>query len=65
MDPKVLAVALLWLRNHYDVGHRSPELKTKVLKRIDRVLADCDDCICLEGLTKFRELYGQEETCQD
>jgi hypothetical protein len=31
-----LAAALLWLRNHYDVG--KPELKKEVLARIDSVL---------------------------
>lgn len=35
-DQEVLAAALLWLRNHYDIG--DPKLKRKVLNRIDRVL---------------------------
>jgi hypothetical protein len=35
---KELSAALLWLRNHYEIG--DSRLKLKVLDRIDRVLAD-------------------------
>lgn len=37
-DQEVLAAALLWLRNHYDVGNE--RVKAKVLNRVDRVLKD-------------------------
>lgn len=38
-DPYItLTAALLWLRNHYDVGN--PDVKSVVLKRIDDILND-------------------------
>lgn len=33
-----LTYALMWLRNHYDIGRR--ELKAEVIARIDKVLED-------------------------
>jgi hypothetical protein len=64
-----LMAALLWLRNHYDVGSSpsssSPqfnqELKIKVLERIDKVLADGPD---IKGhmMVDFRNKYMQGET---
>ena len=64
-----LMAALLWLRNHYDVGVGremtssafNRELKIKVLERIDKVLADGPD---VKGhmMVDFRNKYMQGET---
>ncbi len=35
-DEKILAAALLWLRNHYELGN--DDLKDQVITIIDRVL---------------------------
>jgi hypothetical protein len=48
---EVLAAALLWLRNHYDIG--KAELKPIVLARIDAVLERCGN-ISQRG---FREQF--------
>lgn len=52
-NDRVLVGALLWLRNHYDVGR--PELKESVLAHIDSVLRDAD----AQGADHraFREAY--------
>jgi hypothetical protein len=53
MDAKVLAAALLWLRNHYEVG--DPELKNEVIDRIDRVLEHID--LEITDMERFRQLF--------
>lgn len=40
---ELLAAALLWLRNHYEVGDRTDQ----VLQRIDAVLADYPPTIAM------------------
>lgn len=52
MNESILAAALLWLRNHYDVGQ--PDLKDQVLERIDRVLDQCP----VKDQVGFREMFG-------
>lgn len=59
MDPKILAAALLWLRNHYDVRPVS-DLRGKVLERVDRILKDCDP-IAGADMKRMRELYPADE----
>jgi hypothetical protein len=54
-----LSAALLWLRNHYEVGSRGPDgerLKADVIERIDRVLAD-GPSIPGDVMSRFREKY--------
>jgi hypothetical protein len=52
-DPRILRAALLWLRNHYDVG--DPAIKDEVLARVDTVLGDkLPDHNDMEA---FRNLY--------
>lgn len=53
VSKEVLVGALIWLRNHYDVGQ--PELKESVLARIDKVLEDADARIA--DHKAFREAY--------
>jgi hypothetical protein len=52
-ETAILRSALLWLRNHYDVGKEG--LKPKVLSRIDSVLVDYEPSIA--SLTAFRDAY--------
>ncbi len=49
----ILAAALLWIRNQYDVGDQS--LKQAALDRIDAVLADHEPS--LSGMKQFRDIY--------
>lgn len=53
IDPKILAAAFLWLRNHYDVGNQS--LKPQVLDRCDRIINDAD--INLNDMKIMRKAY--------
>ena len=49
-DQRTLAASLLWLRNHYDVG--KPELKQRVLDRVDKVLEQHE--LTLDNMKEFR-----------
>jgi hypothetical protein len=40
-DPKMVAAALLWLRNHYDLADKNPDLKPLVLKAVDDIIDGC------------------------
>lgn len=56
-----LAAALLWLRNHYDVDAHivfepQENIKSAVLKRIDKVLADGPE-LSIEHQVAFRAKY--------
>jgi hypothetical protein len=53
LNPKILAVALLWLRNHYEVG--DPALRDEVIERIDRVLTHCSPTV--SDMERFREMF--------
>ena len=53
---KNLTAALLWLRNHYDVDEIQSDLKTEILGRIDRVLADGPE-LSIADMTEFRAKY--------
>jgi hypothetical protein len=48
-----VAAALVWLRNHYQIGDLS--LKRKVLKRIDAVIED--QHVSIEDMRAFRAKY--------
>lgn len=55
-----LGAALLWLRNHYDVGKRGGEHRAKVLKVIDRILLGPDKVntwLSLDAYAVFREKW--------
>ena len=52
---KMTMCALLWLRNHYDVG--SPELKQDVLAVIDAILDSSN--ITIVDIAEFRKTYIQ------
>lgn len=60
-DAKMLAAALLWLRNHYEVG--APDLKDRVIERIDRVLKWREPTG--EDMRRFREMYLAEVVIKD
>lgn len=52
---ELLAAALLWLRNHYEVGDRTDQ----VLQRIDAVLTDYPPTIAMMQRwgTKYAKLH--------
>lgn len=52
-ETKTLAAALLWLRNHYDVGNK--DVKRIVLARIDRVLEAYP--VSVVSMRKFRKEF--------
>lgn len=55
------AAALLWARNHIDVGTESGELKRmkpRILKRLDAVLKDRTPST--RDMVEFRERYPQD-----
>jgi hypothetical protein len=52
-DAAHLRGALLWLRNHYDVGR--PEDKARVLARVDAVLRDYEPSV--SDVKTFRDKY--------
>jgi hypothetical protein len=52
-NQRILAAALLWLRNHYDVG--DPALREDVIERIDRVLADYHPTV--SDMDHFRKMF--------
>ena len=54
MTEGTLAAALLWLRNHYDVG--KPELKQQVLSRADAVLKQREPT--LDEMKEFRRDFS-------
>jgi hypothetical protein len=54
-DRELLVAALLWLRNHYELGGVP---RKKVLKRIDRVLDKNPATIA--GMKSFREAYPEK-----
>ena len=54
----ILIAALLWARNHLDVG--KPELKGEVLKRLDEVLRDYPPSIA--GNRLFNTKYPRTTT---
>ena len=56
-DPKILKAALLWARNHIDLGV-SPELKRDVLKRLDQVIGDPPPIA--EDFKRLRALFPRE-----
>jgi len=55
LDPKITICALLWLRNHYDMGR--PELKQDVLTVIDAILDSSN--IAIVDMAEFRKTYIQ------
>jgi hypothetical protein len=56
IDTKLLTAALLWLRNHYDVGTRDAEIRRLVVERVDRILVDCED-LTIDDMRNLREQY--------
>lgn len=56
VSKEVLVGALMWLRNHYDVGIAPKE---EVLARVDKVLLDADPKIAYAAA--FREAYPAEK----
>ena len=58
MTTKMLAAALLWLRNHYEVGTLDADTKRLVIDRIDRILADGED-VSIADMRDFREQYSR------
>jgi hypothetical protein len=50
IDARELGAALLWLRNHYDVGR--PEVKSKVLKVIDKIIDELG--VTMKDMERFR-----------
>jgi hypothetical protein len=57
IDPKILAAAFLWLRNHYDIGDCT--IKSEVLDRCDRIIKDTD--IRTNDMSKMRKAYPFRE----
>jgi hypothetical protein len=55
-DAKLLAAALLWLRNHHDVGPLDDDSRRLVVEHIDRILADCED-VTIADMRYLREQY--------
>lgn len=56
ISKEILVGALMWLRNHYDVGIAPKE---EVLARVDKVLLDADPKIAYAAA--FREAYPIED----
>lgn len=54
LEPGVLKAALLWARNHIDVGVR-PDLKDRIVQRLDDVLANHHPTVA--DMQKFRDFY--------
>jgi hypothetical protein len=54
LEPGVLKAALLWARNHIDVGV-TPELKDRIVQRLDDVLANHPPTVA--DMRKFRDFY--------
>ena len=54
IEPDVLKAALLWARNHIEVGVK-PELKDQIVQRLDDVLANSNPTMA--DMEKFRTLY--------
>jgi hypothetical protein len=59
MTTKLLTAALLWLRNHYDVGPFDDDIKRLVVERIDRILADGED-VSIADMRDLREQYPEK-----
>ncbi len=55
----ILAAALLWLRNHYDLADRADRaMRDKVCERVDSVLASYRPTT--KGMARLREMYPVE-----
>jgi hypothetical protein len=55
-NQRILAAALLWLRNHYEVG--DPALRDDVIERIDRVLANYHPTV--KDMKYFRKMFPRK-----
>jgi hypothetical protein len=55
-----LAAALLWLRNHYDIDDQNMDIKSEVLKRVDKVLEDGPE-LSIEHQVAFRAKYPSDK----
>lgn len=57
-DSLTLIGALLWLRNHYDVG--DPALKGEVLKHIDKLLDQHSEKFALSRREWSKKLHAKD-----
>lgn len=55
-ETKMLCAALLWARNHLEVGR--PEVRDDVIQTLDRVLKHREPMVA--DMKSFREMYLQK-----
>lgn len=56
IEPDVLKAALVWARNHIEVGIR-PEMKDAIVQRLDAVLANTNPAV--KNMEAFRTLFPE------
>lgn len=56
-DARILSAALLWARNHLEVGN--PEMRDRVIERIDRVLKYREPTPA--DMQRLRDMYPEQQ----